>query len=120
MVIGEKNLVERRNVTLGTKFGEMVVAMEGLDGTEKVVIDGLQRARPGASVSPTEIILTAPAELQGSATEQPSGIDAAESAAEVVSDQSQSLPPSDASSQTEKKSGEAPTSTDSSATPSEK
>ena len=120
MVIGEKNLVERRNVTLGTKFGEMVVAMEGLDGTEKVVVDGLQRARPGASVTPTEIVLTAPAELQGSATEQPSGIDAAESAAEVVSDPSQSLPPSDASSQTEKKSGEAPTSTDSSATPSEK
>ena len=119
MVVGEKNLVERRNVTLGTKFGEMVVAMEGLDGTEKVVIDGLQRARPGASVSPTEIVLEAPAELQGSATEQPSVIDAAKSAA-AASDLSQSLPPSDASSQTEKNSGEAPTSTDSSATPSEK
>jgi hypothetical protein len=35
----------------------MVVILEGLAGDEALVIDGLQRARPGAEVTPKEIEL---------------------------------------------------------------
>lgn len=112
MVVDDNNTVERRDVTLGTKFGEFVVVIEGLDGKEKIVIEALQRARPGVAVTPKEIELNKPEELHESVTEKPSGIDAA-------SDKIPSLPPSDKPSQAENKSGESPVSNDSSATPSE-
>lgn len=60
LVLDDKNVVERRNIKLGEKYGEMVVVMDGLDGTETVVIDGIQRARPGATVAPEKIQLDAP------------------------------------------------------------
>ncbi|MDG2129706.1 MAG: efflux RND transporter periplasmic adaptor subunit [Fuerstiella sp.] len=59
-ILDDKNVVERRNITLGEKYGEMVVITDGLDGQETVVIDGIQRARPGAKVIPKEIQLDPP------------------------------------------------------------
>jgi RND family efflux transporter MFP subunit len=60
LILDDKNVVERRNITLGEKYGEMVVITDGLDGTETVVIDGIQRARPGATVTPKETKLDPP------------------------------------------------------------
>ena len=60
LTLDDKNVVERRNIKLGEKYGEMVVITDGLDGTETVVIDGIQRARPGATVAPEKIQLDAP------------------------------------------------------------
>ena len=57
MIVGEGNVAERRNVELGAKYGEMVVIADGLSGNETVVIDGMQRARPGSEVTPNEIQL---------------------------------------------------------------
>ena len=57
MIVGDENIVERRNIQLGAKYGEMVVVASGLSGEETVVIDGIQRARPGGKVTPTEIQL---------------------------------------------------------------
>ena len=54
MIVGDQNAVERRNVEVGSKHGEMMVILEGLSGTETVVIDGIQRARPGGKVTPNE------------------------------------------------------------------
>ena len=62
VIVGDDNRVERRNVVVGAKFGEMVVIMEGLTGEETVVIDGIQRARPGAEVTPKQAELASPAE----------------------------------------------------------
>jgi hypothetical protein len=52
------NVVERRNVEVGAKYDDMVVVMDGLNGDESIVVDGIQRARSGAKVTPKETQLT--------------------------------------------------------------
>ena len=54
MVVGDDNVVERRNVEVGAKYEDMVVVSDGLNGDESIVIDGIQRTRPGAKVTPKE------------------------------------------------------------------
>ena len=41
------------------KVGELVVITEGLTAEDTVIIDGLQRSRPGAKVTPERIELAA-------------------------------------------------------------
>ena len=57
LVVNSENKVERRDVTAGAKHGELVVIEEGLKPDERVVVDGVQRARPGAVVRPQETVL---------------------------------------------------------------
>ncbi len=52
LVVGPENIIERRSVQLGTRFDGMRVVEKGLDENEVVVVNGLQRARPGAPVNP--------------------------------------------------------------------
>ena len=51
-VVGEGNVAQRRNVTLGRSSGETAVIERGLEGGETVVVEGLQRVRPGQPVNP--------------------------------------------------------------------
>lgn len=51
-VVGEGNAAQRRNVTLGRSSGATAVIEQGLEGGETVIVDGLQRVRPGQPVSP--------------------------------------------------------------------
>ena len=57
LVVNLENEVERRTVTTGIKVGELVVITEGLTAEDTVITDGLQRARPGAKVTPERIEL---------------------------------------------------------------
>ena len=58
MVVGTDNKVERREVTLGQQLDSWAVVEQGLEITDSIVVDGLQRARPGSEVNPTETILS--------------------------------------------------------------
>lgn len=51
-VVGENNVATRRNVTLGRSSAETAVIEGGLNGGETVVVEGLQRVRPGQPVNP--------------------------------------------------------------------
>lgn len=51
-VVGANNVAERRNVKLGRSSAETAVVEEGLEGGETVVVEGLQRVRPGQPVDP--------------------------------------------------------------------
>jgi len=51
-VVGADNVPERRYVVPGRLHGELRVIREGLKGGERVVINGMQRVRPGAPVTP--------------------------------------------------------------------
>jgi membrane fusion protein (multidrug efflux system) len=51
-VVGEGNKAERRNITLGRSTGEVAVVETGLQGGETVVVEGVQRVRPGQPVNP--------------------------------------------------------------------
>lgn len=52
LVVDDKNIVERRTVKVGPAVEELRVIDEGLQGTERVVVNGLLRAIPGREVSP--------------------------------------------------------------------
>ena len=54
-VVGEGNVVQRRNVTLGRSTPERAVIEGGLQGGETVVVEGLQRVRPGQPVNPAPV-----------------------------------------------------------------
>ena len=55
-VVGDDNLVERRYVTLGAVEPDgMVPILDGLDGSETYIVEGLLRARPGMPVTPETV-----------------------------------------------------------------
>lgn len=52
-VVNDKNEVVRRDVRLGPQFGTYRVVEDGvLKATDRVIVDGLLRVRPGAKVDP--------------------------------------------------------------------
>ncbi|MBF0595318.1 MAG: efflux RND transporter periplasmic adaptor subunit [Candidatus Omnitrophica bacterium] len=52
--VNEKNIVERQNIKAEFLVDDLRVIINGLNGTEQVIIKGLQRAIPGKSVSPNK------------------------------------------------------------------
>jgi RND family efflux transporter MFP subunit len=52
LVVDDKNIVERRAVELGIAHNGKRVVKRGLLASEWIVVNGLQRARPGAEVNP--------------------------------------------------------------------
>ncbi len=48
----DEGTVEQRPVKLGSRQGQMQVVTEGLKPDDMVVVNGIQRARPGAKVTP--------------------------------------------------------------------
>ena len=67
MVVNADNVVEMHPVKLGALFGELRAIESGIAPGDRVIVSGLQRARPGSKVAPTEqaipaseLVLTAP------------------------------------------------------------
>lgn len=54
-VVGPENKVQQRFVELGPLVGADRVIREGLAPTDKVVVNGLMRVRPGVTVAPQEV-----------------------------------------------------------------
>ncbi len=54
LIVKPDNIVERRRVTLGPKVDKKIVVLKGLGPTERYIVVGLQKARPGAPVRPIE------------------------------------------------------------------
>jgi multidrug efflux pump subunit AcrA (membrane-fusion protein) len=54
MTVDENDTVVRANVTPGGRIGEKRIIQEGLTGDQRVIVNGLQRARPGIKVEITE------------------------------------------------------------------
>jgi membrane fusion protein, multidrug efflux system len=52
LVVGSDNVVHRKIVKTGDKDGELRIIESGLDPTDWVVVEGIQRAFPGAKVDP--------------------------------------------------------------------
>ncbi len=55
LVLNSENTVEQRSVKTGQLIDGMRVIEEGLTAGDRVVVDGLQRARPGRKVAPENI-----------------------------------------------------------------
>jgi RND family efflux transporter MFP subunit len=60
LVVNDKNVVEYRSVRPGIHIGALRVIEDGLTKNDWIVVNGLQRARPGATVTPERTKMAAP------------------------------------------------------------
>lgn len=58
LAVNDKNVVEYRSVQTGGLFGEERAVTSGIALGDRIVVDGLQRARPGQPVTPTVVQAT--------------------------------------------------------------
>ncbi|QIL71699.1 efflux RND transporter periplasmic adaptor subunit [Diaphorobacter sp. HDW4B] len=65
LVVGEGNKVEYREVQLGAPVDGLRMVTSGLKVGERIVVNGLQRVRPGAVVAPQDVPMNAKSELAG-------------------------------------------------------
>jgi len=64
LVIGNDNKAAYREVTLGANVGGLRIVTSGLQPQERIVVNGLQRVRPGALVAPQPVAMELKAEVQ--------------------------------------------------------
>ena len=63
MVVGADNKAQYREVTLGASVNGLRIVKDGLKADERIVVNGLQRIRPGALVAPEKVDMTAKNEV---------------------------------------------------------
>ncbi len=54
LLVDDNNVVEHLKVETGQLVGKMRVILKGLSENDRIIVNGLQRARPGAKVKPME------------------------------------------------------------------
>ena len=59
LVVGADNKAEYREIALGASVNGLRVVQGGLKAGERIVVNGLQRVRPGAVVQPQEVTMEA-------------------------------------------------------------
>ena len=57
-VVGDDNKVAIRSVILGDRVGTDYIITDGVKSGERIIVEGLQKARPGSTVNPTEAPVT--------------------------------------------------------------
>lgn len=63
LVVGADNKAIYREVTLGASVNGLRIVKQGLEANERIVVNGLQRIRPGSLVAPQSVEMSAKAEL---------------------------------------------------------
>ncbi len=53
LVVGPDNLVAMRTISPGVSVGDLLIVVDGLKPGERVIVDGIQKARPGSPVNPS-------------------------------------------------------------------
>jgi membrane fusion protein, multidrug efflux system len=70
MVVNPKNIVEYREITLGARADGLRIVTGGLQADEKIVVNGLQRVRPGSLVAPETVAMGGQAPNQQALADQ--------------------------------------------------
>jgi membrane fusion protein (multidrug efflux system) len=53
LVVGEDNMVALRTITPAETVGDLLIVRDGVKPGERVIVDGIQKARPGSKVNPS-------------------------------------------------------------------
>jgi len=73
-VVGADNSVALRTIGPGETVGDMLIVLDGVKAGDRVIVDGVQKARPGSKVNPTTAAAgTADAKADVPAKAAPSG-----------------------------------------------
>jgi len=67
IVVDDKNTTQWREVTLGANVNGLRIVTQGLQSGERVIVNGLQRVRPGMVVAPQAVAMDAKPEKQARA-----------------------------------------------------
>ena len=73
IVVGADNKAEYREVKLGAATNGLRIVTEGLKPNERIVVNGLQRVRPGSLLAPTSVAMDAKPEVQAKAKTEVKG-----------------------------------------------
>jgi membrane fusion protein (multidrug efflux system) len=65
LVVGTDDKVALRSVTLNERIGDLTIVSRGLEPGERVIVEGLQKVRPGMQVKPEAAPLPASAPAAG-------------------------------------------------------
>jgi membrane fusion protein (multidrug efflux system) len=76
LVVGADNVVTLRTISPGESVGDLLIVRDGVKPGDRVIVDGVQKARPGSPVNPS----TAPEKTPGPAAEAKGPEKAAEAA----------------------------------------
>jgi membrane fusion protein (multidrug efflux system) len=53
MIVDAQNKVQVRTLRLGDKAENYYIVLEGLNAGDRVIVEGMQKARPGSEVKPS-------------------------------------------------------------------
>ncbi len=53
LVVDNENRAQVRSVSLGDQSDKFVIVLQGLTAGEKVIVEGMQKVRPGGQVNPS-------------------------------------------------------------------
>ena len=70
LVIDEQNTAQYRPIVLGEKLNGLRIVKSGLTPEDRIVVNGLQRVRPGSPVAPTEVPMADESTLQALQAQQ--------------------------------------------------
>jgi membrane fusion protein (multidrug efflux system) len=65
MVVDQQNKVQLRTIRTGDKSDNNVIVLEGLNAGERVIVEGMQKARPGSEVKPSTAQVASDGEKKG-------------------------------------------------------
>jgi membrane fusion protein (multidrug efflux system) len=68
LVVGADDMVALRTIQPGETVGDLLIIREGLKPGERVIVDGIQKARPGSKVNPTAAVASSTAESKADGT----------------------------------------------------
>jgi membrane fusion protein (multidrug efflux system) len=68
LVVGADNMVALRTIQPADTIGDLLVVRQGLKPGERVIVDGIQKARPGSKVNPTAAAAGSPSPAKPDAT----------------------------------------------------
>jgi membrane fusion protein (multidrug efflux system) len=60
LVVGADNMVALRTIQPGETVGDLLIVRDGLKPGERVIVDGVQKARPGSKVNPSMLAASSP------------------------------------------------------------
>jgi membrane fusion protein (multidrug efflux system) len=81
LVVGDDNMVALRTIQPGDTVGDLLIVRSGLKPGERVIVDGMQKAKPGSKVNPTTAAEAAAAQTTHAASSK--GAPAAKSASKA-------------------------------------
>jgi membrane fusion protein (multidrug efflux system) len=65
LVVDQKNIVQVRSIRIGGKSENNVIVLEGLNAGDRVIVEGMQKAKPGGEVKPTNAAVASDGTTKG-------------------------------------------------------